>query len=73
MSKDEIENEMVVGQYPKTFTNIFDKQIVILNEECSCGRMITEHAGLNGHGPSLDGECRQFTWVRWIHPEEGED
>ena len=66
-----MQNQFVVDLYPKTFINIFDEEVVILNELCSCGRMITEHAG-TGHGPSLDGECPQFTWVKWIHPE-GED
>ncbi len=67
-----MQNQLVVDLYPKTFTNIYDEEVVILNELCSCGRMITEHAGVTGHGPSLDGECPQFTWVKWIHPE-GED
>ena len=67
-----MQNPLVVDLYPKTFTNIYDEEVVILNELCSCGRMITEHAGPTGHGHSLDGECAQFTWVKWIHPE-GED
>ena len=66
-------NELVVKQYPKEFTNTFGKEVVILDELCSCGKMITEHAGYNGHGPSLDGRCRQFTWVKWIHPEGDEE
>jgi len=69
MSKDKMENEMVVGKYPKTFNSPVKGEIIIVNELCRCGRMITEHAGVTGHGPSLDGECAQFTWVDWIHPE----
>ena len=63
-----LENKLVVGNYPRTFDSPIKGKIIIVNELCSCGRMITEHAG-NGHGPSLDGECPQFTWVKWIHPE----
>mgnify|MGYP003123276582 FL=1 len=54
-------------KYPK----ILSDGTVIVNELCSCGRMITEHGGFNGHGPSLDGKCPKFTWVKWII--EGED
>ena len=64
-----MENALVVGKYPKTLHSPVKGEIVIVNEECRCGRMITEHAGHTGHGPSLDGECDRFTWVRWIHPE----
>lgn len=59
--------------YPKKFINFFGKEVVILNELCSCGRMITEHGGANGHGASYDGECPIFTWVKWIHPEGDEE
>jgi hypothetical protein len=62
-----MQNQLVVDLYPKTLQS----GKVILNELCSCGRMITEHAGVTGHGPSLDGECPRFTWVKWII--EGED
>ena len=60
----------VADNYPKSFTNVFGETIVILNEECTCGRMITEHGGLAGHGASLDGQCPKFTWSRWITEEE---
>ena len=54
-------------KYPKVLSD----GTVIVNELCSCGRMITEHGGFNGHGPSIDGKCLRFTWVKWII--EGED
>lgn len=68
-----LEDEFIVKQYPKQFTDLKGIVHTILNEECTCGRMITEHAG--GHGPSLDGECPKFTWIRFIeiiHEEEEE-
>tara|TARA_R100000152_G_C6609543_1_gene63887 strand:+ start:330 stop:530 length:201 start_codon:yes stop_codon:yes gene_type:complete len=57
-----VKNELVVKQYPK----VLSSGLVIIDELCVCGRMITEHAGINGHGPSLDGGCLQFTWAKWI-------
>lgn len=54
-------------KYPKVLSD----GTVIVNELCSCGRMITEHGGFNGHGSSLDDKCPKFTWVKWII--EGED
>ncbi len=62
-------NENVAKRYPKTLSS----GKVILNELCACGRMITEHADTiqPGHGPSLDGQCPKFTWVKWIM--EGDD
>ena len=67
-------NENVAKRYPKTFSNINGDEVVILNELCECGRLITEHADTiqPGHGPSLDGECPKFTWVKWI-TKEGDD
>ena len=66
-------NENVAKRYPKTFTNINGDEVVILNELCECGRLITEHADTiqPGHGASLDGVCPKFTWVKWIM--EGDD
>tara|TARA_R100001443_G_scaffold19826_2_gene31630 strand:- start:4493 stop:4708 length:216 start_codon:yes stop_codon:yes gene_type:complete len=69
-----LENELVVKNYPKQYTDLNGIVHTILNEECTCGRMITEHAGI-GHGPSLDGKCPKFTWIRFIeiiHMEEEE-
>ena len=66
MNNDTNINSLVAQQYPKVLSD----GTVILDELCACGRMITEHAG-NGHGPSLDGACMRFTWVKWII--EGED
>ena len=60
-------NHHVASKYPRTLSD----GTVILNELCSCGRMITEHWGVDGHGPSLDGACKRFTWVKWII--EGEE
>ena len=70
--KKEMINKIVAGKYPKTLYPPLGGKIVVVNELCSCGRMITEHDGFNGHGPSLDGECRQFTWVKWIEGDEEE-
>ncbi len=70
-----LENKLVLEQYPKRYTDLNGIVHTILNEECTCGRMITEHAGMNGHGPSLDGKCPKFTWIRFIeiiHEEEEE-
>jgi len=67
--QDALQNPLVLSKYPRTFESPIKGAIIIVNELCSCGRMITEHAGLDGHGPSLDGECPRFTWVKWIHPE----
>ena len=55
-------NRMLINKYPKTLSN----GVVIVNEVCKCGKLITEHGGYNGHGASLDGQCDKFTWAKWI-------
>lgn len=36
---------------------------------CSCGHIgdgnVTDHAGLQGHGPCAECPCCQFTWAGW--------
>jgi hypothetical protein len=68
--KDRKNNALVQTLYPKFITNAFGDDKTILNEQCSCGRLITEHAGSNGHGASLDGECSKFTWTKWVLLED---
>ena len=44
----------------------------IKDELCYCGALKSQHKGINGHGPCIETDCKQFTWKKFIMKTKAE-